>query len=47
MAPEFEQEGCVLMDSDTAHAKAKQLGIPTVYASHTTGAARAPGTTTG
>jgi diguanylate cyclase (GGDEF)-like protein/putative nucleotidyltransferase with HDIG domain len=37
MAPEFEQEGCVLIDSDTAHAKAKQLGIPTVYASHHNG----------
>ena len=37
MAPEYEQEGCVLIDSDTAHAKAKQLGIPTVYASHHNG----------
>jgi diguanylate cyclase (GGDEF)-like protein/putative nucleotidyltransferase with HDIG domain len=37
MAPEFEQEGCVLIDSATAHAKARELGIPTVYASHHNG----------
>jgi diguanylate cyclase (GGDEF)-like protein/putative nucleotidyltransferase with HDIG domain len=37
MAPEFEQEGCVLIDSATAHAKARTLGIPTVYASHHNG----------
>jgi hypothetical protein len=47
MAPEFEQEGCVLIDSPTAHAMATELGIPTVYASHLNGRARAPGTTTG
>jgi diguanylate cyclase (GGDEF)-like protein/putative nucleotidyltransferase with HDIG domain len=37
MAPEFEREGCVLIDSATAHAKAHALGIPTVYASHHNG----------
>jgi diguanylate cyclase (GGDEF)-like protein/putative nucleotidyltransferase with HDIG domain len=37
MAPEFEQEGCVLIDSPTAHAMATELGIPTVYASHHNG----------
>ena len=37
MAPEFEQEGCVLIDSPTAHAMATRLGIPTVYASHHNG----------
>jgi diguanylate cyclase (GGDEF)-like protein/putative nucleotidyltransferase with HDIG domain len=37
MAPEFEQEGCVLIDSPTAHAMATELGIPTVYASHLNG----------
>jgi diguanylate cyclase (GGDEF)-like protein/putative nucleotidyltransferase with HDIG domain len=37
MAPEFEQEGCVLIDSATAHTKARALGIPTVYASHHNG----------
>jgi diguanylate cyclase (GGDEF)-like protein/putative nucleotidyltransferase with HDIG domain len=37
MAPEFEQEGCVLIDSDTAHAMAIALGIPHVYASHHNG----------
>jgi diguanylate cyclase (GGDEF)-like protein/putative nucleotidyltransferase with HDIG domain len=37
MAPEFEQEGCVLIDSATAHTKARTLGIPTVYASHHNG----------
>jgi diguanylate cyclase (GGDEF)-like protein/putative nucleotidyltransferase with HDIG domain len=37
MAPEFEQEGCVLIDSPTAHMMATDLGIPTVYASHHNG----------
>ena len=37
MAPEFEQEGCVLIDHDTAHGMALELGIPTVYASHHNG----------
>jgi diguanylate cyclase (GGDEF)-like protein/putative nucleotidyltransferase with HDIG domain len=37
MAPEFEREGCVLIDSETARAMAVELGIPTVYASHRNG----------
>ena len=37
MVPEFEQEGCVLIDSPTARAMAEELGIPTVYASHHNG----------
>jgi diguanylate cyclase (GGDEF)-like protein len=37
MAPEFEQEGCVLIDSTTARALAVKLGVPTVYASHNNG----------
>jgi diguanylate cyclase (GGDEF)-like protein/putative nucleotidyltransferase with HDIG domain len=37
MAPEYEQEGCVLIDSPTANAMATRLGIPTVYASHHNG----------
>jgi diguanylate cyclase (GGDEF)-like protein/putative nucleotidyltransferase with HDIG domain len=37
MAPDYEQEGCVLIDSPTAHAMAAELGIPTVYASHHNG----------
>jgi diguanylate cyclase (GGDEF)-like protein/putative nucleotidyltransferase with HDIG domain len=37
MAPEFEHEGCVLMDSETAGAMAVDLGVPTVYASHNNG----------
>jgi diguanylate cyclase (GGDEF)-like protein/putative nucleotidyltransferase with HDIG domain len=37
MRPEYEQEGCVLIDSATAHAMAAELGIPTVYASHHNG----------
>jgi diguanylate cyclase (GGDEF)-like protein/putative nucleotidyltransferase with HDIG domain len=37
MAAEYEREGCVLMDSDTACAMAVELGIPTVYASHSNG----------
>jgi diguanylate cyclase (GGDEF)-like protein/putative nucleotidyltransferase with HDIG domain len=37
MAPEYEQEGCVLIDSPTATAMASELGIATVYASHHNG----------
>jgi diguanylate cyclase (GGDEF)-like protein/putative nucleotidyltransferase with HDIG domain len=37
MVPEFEQEGCVLIDSPTARTMAAELGIPTVYASHHNG----------
>ena len=37
MAPELQREGCVLMDSATARAMASELGVPTVYASHSNG----------
>jgi diguanylate cyclase (GGDEF)-like protein/putative nucleotidyltransferase with HDIG domain len=37
MAPELQREGCVLMDSATARAMAVELGVPTVYASHSNG----------
>jgi diguanylate cyclase (GGDEF)-like protein len=37
MAPDTEREGCVLLDRDTARAMAVELGVPTVYASHSNG----------
>jgi len=37
MAPALQREGCVLMDSATARAMAVELGVPTVYASHSNG----------
>ena len=37
MAPEYEQEGCVLLDSVTAQAMAVRLRVPTVYASRNNG----------
>ncbi len=37
ISPELVQEGCVLLDSDTASALAREAGMPTVYASHNNG----------
>jgi diguanylate cyclase (GGDEF)-like protein/putative nucleotidyltransferase with HDIG domain len=37
LAAEFQREGCVLMDSATARAMAVELGVPTVYTSHSNG----------
>jgi diguanylate cyclase (GGDEF)-like protein/putative nucleotidyltransferase with HDIG domain len=37
MAPEYEREGCVLLDNATAAALAADVGVPTVYASRKNG----------
>jgi diguanylate cyclase (GGDEF)-like protein/putative nucleotidyltransferase with HDIG domain len=37
MDPALEREGCVLLDCETAEAMARDVGVPTVYASHRNG----------
>ena len=37
ISPELVQEGCVLLDSETAREMAREAGMPTVYASHNNG----------